>query len=142
MSVPTATNGILSLTVEERDLVDQIRKLPPQAIPQIEEFLSLLTARLVNPIALADATPAQAAAALASEGFQKIVRSLPPAAAELILELATFYAGRHLRWSYDDPASLELSAELMALDPFLRRVNDEINQDFSVCDADGLENNE
>ena len=44
-----------------------------------------------------------------------------------------------VKWSYDDPASLERAAFFMAHDPFLRREAQAINEEFSVADGDGLE---
>lgn len=140
MSSAAITDGSTVLTPDERRLLDKVRKLPPEAIPQIEEYLLLLTARFTNPGRPDASTPEHAAKVLATEGFQKVVRRLSPEAAELLLEAATFIAGRHLQWNYDDPSSLELSTELMAIDPFMCRVNEEINREFSVCEGDGLEN--
>ncbi len=47
---------------------------------------------------------------------------------------------RHLKWSYSDPASLELATAFAGLDPHLRRESDKITAEFAGTLGDGLEN--
>jgi hypothetical protein len=47
--------------------------------------------------------------------------------------------GQQLRWSFDDPGSLERAAEFSALDPTLRREMEAIEADFALAQNDGLE---
>jgi hypothetical protein len=139
MTPASAADGNVAITPDERRVLDQLRQLPPEALPRVEEYLSLLATRAANPGCPDASTPARVAELLGSEAFVRVVRHLPPAEAELILEFATFVAGRCLTWSYDDPASLALATALMGLDPFLRREVEGINQEFEGTVADGLE---
>jgi hypothetical protein len=64
---------------------------------------------------------------LASEGCEEID------------EETTAMAKRLLKWSWDDPASLERAAYFMAFDPFMRREIEAINREFAPAENDGLE---
>jgi hypothetical protein len=48
-------------------------------------------------------------------------------------------AEKHLKWSFDDPASLERAAYFMAHDPFMIREVRAINEEFACTEGDGLE---
>jgi hypothetical protein len=139
MTQTSLTNGAVVLTAEEQRLVDQLRQLPSEAFKEVEHFLRLLVAHFANPGCPDTSSPAHTAKALASEPFQRLVQHMPPAEAEFLEELAMYMVGRSLRWSYDDPASLGLSTDLAGLDPFLRRENAKITEEFDVALADGLE---
>jgi hypothetical protein len=58
---------------------------------------------------------------------------------EEIDEETTAMAKRVLKWSWDDPASIERAAYFSGFDPFLRRESDAISKEFAVADNDGLE---
>jgi hypothetical protein len=139
MTPTAATNGNVVLKPEEQRILEQIQQLPPASLSLLEEYLKLLAVRAVNPGSPDTSTPAHVAEELASDACGRIVRGLPPEVAELILEFLAHVAGPHVQWSYEDPASLDRAADLMSLDPFLRRVSDEITREFEVALADGLE---
>ena len=67
-----------------------------------------------------------------------LVRIAPSAWDEIERFLWTLVERDH-KWSYDDPASMQLALEFMALDPFLKRESDAITKDFASTLGDGLE---
>ena len=69
----------------------------------------------------------------------RLLRQIAPDAPEEIEQFVWTVVGRHLKWDYDDPASLELATKFMALDPFLRRESEAISAEFECALMDGLE---
>src|SRR5262245_48691069 len=115
----SVTNGSRALTPVEGRFLDRLRKLSSEAVQRVEDYLSLLEAHSADSGKAGSHPSINPAEELSSEAFGRVVRELPPAAALSILEFATFLAGRHLRWSYDDPSSLDRAPDLMGLDPFV-----------------------
>src|SRR5947209_14746635 len=109
MSSAGLTNGPITVTPEEQRVLEKLRQLSPASVPLVDQYLDLLATREANPGSPDASTPARVADVLAGADFRRVVTSLPPATAELILEFATFVAAGSLKWSYDDPASLSLS---------------------------------
>jgi hypothetical protein len=80
------------------------------------------------------------------------VNPLTPEQQALLEELQRLYASgceevpdelidrirRLLRWSWDDPLSIERSVHFMAHDPYYQRELRAVNEDFACTDADGL----
>ena len=69
----------------------------------------------------------------------RLLQQLESTCTDQVEEYLWTLVGKHLKWSYDDPPSIERSMEFMALDPFLRREIEEINAEFACTLKDGLE---
>ena len=69
----------------------------------------------------------------------RLLQSLEPKCIDQAEEFVWTLVGKHLKWSYSDSASIERSMAFMALDPFLRREVEAINDDFACTLMDGLE---
>jgi hypothetical protein len=138
MSNQSVTNETGVRTPDEQKVLARLRQLPADAIPHLLDFMDLLETRAANPGSPDASTPGKVAEMFVGEAFGRVLRALPPATAELILEFATHTAGGKLAWSYDDPESLERSADLMGLDPFVKRASDAITRDFECTLGDGL----
>lgn len=134
-----ALNGNQVLLPAEQQLLAELRELPPEATKELSEYVRFLIAHYTNPGNPDSSSPTKTADMLAGEKFQSLARQMAPTDAVLLEELAVYLVGRSLRWSYDDPASLDRSADLMGLDPFLRRESDAITKEFEVALNDGLE---
>jgi hypothetical protein len=68
----------------------------------------------------------------------RLLRSLDAAALDRAEELVWSLVGRTLKWSYDDPGSLERAQAFAALDPFLRRESEAVDADLAGAADDGL----
>jgi hypothetical protein len=69
----------------------------------------------------------------------RLLQTIHPAAFNELEDQLWASIACHLKWSDDDPESLQLAADFMALDPQMRRESDAISAEFSVAISDGLE---
>jgi hypothetical protein len=139
MNEAQLVNGSVLATPAEQRVLEKLRQLPPEAVQQAEDFLDFLLTRRESKTDTDPTATSYALELLNQELFLRVMRQMPPQVAQLAVEYVMTLAGLSMKWSYDDPVSLARAAELMAYDPFMRREIDAINREFSVCDADGLE---
>jgi hypothetical protein len=69
----------------------------------------------------------------------RLLSKLEPTTTEQVEEFIWSLVARYLTWSYSDPDSLARAQEFAALDPFLRREVEAINEEFACTEGDGLE---
>jgi len=69
----------------------------------------------------------------------RLLKKLESTCTDQVEEFVWSLVGKHLKWSFEDPASIERAGEFMALDPFLRRESEAISADFACTLMDGLE---
>jgi hypothetical protein len=69
----------------------------------------------------------------------RLLQPLEASAFEQTEEFVWGLVGKHLKWSWDDPASVEKAAQFIGLDPFLKKESDAITAEFECTLMDGLE---
>ena len=69
----------------------------------------------------------------------RLLQPLEAATFEKVEEFVWELVRKHLKWSWDDPASVEKAAQFIGFDPFLKRESDAISAEFECTLMDGLE---